>query len=56
MLLKQIFHVYVWILNNVNIFRRIKKYVAGIGGIDVYISNIERNTNENVWLDLEFET
>ena len=32
-----------------------KKSPSGIGGMDVYtekhISNLERNTNENVWLD-----
>ena len=36
-----------------------KKIVIGIGGMDVYnelhISNIERNTNEKVWLDREFD-
>ena len=36
-----------------------KKSVVGIGGMDVYIeihiSNIERNKNENVGLDWEFE-
>ena len=36
-----------------------KKTVVVIGRMDVYneihISNIERNTNENIWLDWEFE-
>ena len=36
-----------------------KKSVIGIGGMDVYneinVSDIERNTNENVCLDRELE-
>ena len=39
--------------------QELKKTVVGIGEMNVYIEihilNIERNKNENVWLDWEFE-
>ena len=42
------------------LYKILKKSVVEIGGLDVYfeihISNIERNTNENVWLDWKFRT
>ena len=51
-IVSQILHVYVWILNIVNIYTWT---VVGIGGMDEYTMKYAYQINENVWLDRDFE-
>ena len=50
------YHKYYMFMYGQYLYKNLKKIVVGIVNNKIHISNIERNTNENVLLDRVFET